>query len=473
MKVFVSKRVNGNKVLKALDVRESGEKRVYSYENTLTPVVGYIRKYEAENGKTKVKGIKGLEKKFDTILNNTTDGVLSGKRDVLSYITFDKDSTMKQRIDGADLYLNISLKLQKNVEMILDIYKKQLKADEIIVSIMESKTGKVISFASSNRFNPSRILQSDIPSLNVKGIEYPFEPGSVIKPITISLVLDKNRVKKTQLFSAYNKKGKANKKGEYPKGKYKIGRHTIGDDHRFKKHLLTIEDIVVFSSNIGTLQLAQKLSGKEILEGMKSYGFAKRSGIELPYERTGIFPSLKQLSAGESRNEDNVYKATVSYGQGMTSTFMQVLKAYTVFNNEGKISTPRLLSHISTNGRSNKYIKEEQKTIISKKTAKTIKNFLVQTVEKGTGRSAKIEGLEIGGKTGTAQIVQRGQYQKKYISSFFGFANDKKTSYTIGVTVFNPNSKGRNWYQYYASKSAVPVFKELVNILLQQNYLKK
>ncbi|WP_228198012.1 peptidoglycan D,D-transpeptidase FtsI family protein [Poseidonibacter antarcticus] len=472
LKVFVSKRVNGNKVLKALDVRESGEKRVYSYENTLTPVVGYIRKYESKNGKTKVKGIKGLEKKFDTILNNTTDGVLSGKRDVLSYITFDKDSTMKQRIDGADLYLNISLKLQKNVEMILDIYKEQLKADEIIVSIMESKTGKVISFASSNRFNPSRILQSDIPSLNVKGIEYPFEPGSVIKPITISLVLDKNRVKKKQLFSAYNKKGKANKKGEYPKGKYKIGRHTIGDDHRFKKHLLTIEDIVVFSSNIGTLQLAQKLSGKEILEGMKSYGFAKRSGIELPYERTGIFPSLKQLSAGESRNEDNVYKATVSYGQGMTSTFMQVLKAYTVFNNEGKISTPRLISHISNNEGNYTQIKKEQKTIISKKTAKTIKDFLVQTVEKGTGRSARIEGLEIGGKTGTAQIAQRGQYQKKYISSFFGFANDKKTSYTIGVTVFNPNSKGRNWYQYYASKSAVPVFKELVNILLQQKYLK-
>lgn len=359
LKVFIPKKINTYKILRSLEVRESGEKRVYSYENTLTPVVGYIRKYEAENGKTKVKGIKGLEKKFDTILNNTKDGVLSGNRDVISYITFDKNSTMQRKTNGANLYLNISLKLQKNVEMILDIYKKKLKADEIIVSIVESKTGKVISLASSNRFNPSRILQSDIPSLNVKGIEYPFEPGSVIKPITISLVLDKNKVKETQLFSAYNKNGRANSKGEYPKGKYKIGRHTIGDDHRFKKHLLTIEDIVVFSSNIGTLQLAQKLSGKEMLEGMNSYGFGKRSGIELPYERTGNFPSLKQLSAGESRNEDNVYKATVSYGQGMTSTFMQVLKAYTVFNNEGKISTPRLISHVSNNDGNYKQIKKE------------------------------------------------------------------------------------------------------------------
>lgn len=473
LEVFISRTVNGQKILRALEVSESGEKRVYSYKDTLTPVLGYIRKYETTNAKTKVRGIKGLEKKFDSLLNNTHNGVLSGKRDVLSYINFNKNSTMKHRIDGANLHLNIPLKLQKNVEMVLDIYKKELKADEIIVSIMESNTGKVISLASSNRFNPSRILQKDIPSLDVKAVEYQFEPGSVIKPISIALVLDKNLVKKSELFSAYNLKGKVNKKGEYPKGKYKIGRHTIGDDHRFKKHYLSLEDIVIFSSNIGTLQLAQRLSGKEMLDGMHEFGFEQKSNIELPYEKKGILPSLRQFSAGEKDGNDNVYKATVSYGQGMTSTFMQVLKAYTVFNNEGKIVRPKLVSYINNSLEGVKQIKDEQKQVVSKKTAEQIKELLVKTVEKGTGRSAKIEGLEIGGKTGTAQIARRGKYQKKYISSFFGFANDKKKSYTIGVTVFNPNSKGKKRYQYYASQSAVPVFKELINILLVQNYLKK
>ena len=473
LKVFVPRRINGNKRLTALDVLESGEKRIYSYEDVLTPTIGYIRKYESQKGTTKVKGIKGLEKKFDNLLNNSEDGMLKGKRDVNSYISFDKKSILKQRVDGSNIYLNIPLRLQKNIEMILDIYKKELKADEIIVSIMESKTGKVLSLASSNRFNPERIFQEDIPSLNVKAVEYPFEPGSIIKPISIALVLDKNRIKENELFSAHNLKGNANSKGLYPKGRYKIGRHYIHDDHRFKKHYLSIDDIVIFSSNIGTLLLAQRLSGKEMLDGMHNFGFTKRTGIELPYERVGILPSLKQFSAGERNNSDNVFKATVSYGQGMTSTFMQVLKAYTVFNNEGYVTTPKLVSHIQND--TTKYLsnKNDIKRVVSKDTAKEIKRLLIKTVDKGTGRSAKIEGLEIGGKTGTAQIARRGKYQKKYISSFFGFVNDAKSSYTIGVTVFNPNSKGKKRYQYYASQSAVPVFKEVTNILLKLGYLSK
>ncbi|XPV83929.1 MAG: hypothetical protein ACNI22_04910 [Halarcobacter sp.] len=111
--VFKARKVDGGRILRGLSIVESGEKRVYSYEDTLTPVVGYIRKYESENGKTKVKGIKGLEKKFNDLLNSSKDGVLSGKRDVLSYISFNKDSTIKQRIDGANLVLNIPLKATK------------------------------------------------------------------------------------------------------------------------------------------------------------------------------------------------------------------------------------------------------------------------------------------------------------------------------------------------------------------------
>jgi len=473
LKVFVPRRINGSKKLTALDIFESGEKRIYSYDDVLTPTVGYIRKYESQKGTTKVKGMKGLEKKFDNLLNDSEDGMLKGKRDVLSYISFDKNSILKQRVDGSNIYLNIPLRLQKNIEMILDVYKKELKADEIIVSIMESKTGKVLSLASSNRFNPERIFQEDIPSLNVKAVEYPFEPGSIIKPISIALVLDKKRIRKNELFSAHNLKGNANSKGLYPKGRYKIGRHYIHDDHRFKKHYLTLDDIVIFSSNIGTLLLAQRLSGKEMLDGMHNFGFTKKTGIELPYERVGILPSLKQFSAGERNNSDNVFKATVSYGQGMTSTFMQVLKAYTVFNNEGYVTTPKLVSHIQND--TTKYLsnKNDIKRVISKDTAKEIKRLLIKTVDKGTGRSARIEGLEIGGKTGTAQIARKGKYQKEYISSFFGFVNDAQNSYTIGVTVFNPNSKGKKRYQYYASKSAVPVFKEVTNILLKLGYLSK
>ena len=470
--VFKSRQVNGNKILRGLTISESGEKRTFSYEDTLTPVVGYISKFESEAGKTKVNGIKGLERNYNKVLNQTKDGVLQGDRDVLSYISFDKNSVIRKRIDGATLNLNIPLKLQKNIEMTLDSYKQKLTADEIIVAVMESRTGKVITMASSNRFNPEQIKKEDIPSLNVNAIEYQFEPGSVIKPLSISLAIDKNLVKKNESFPAYNSGGGRNSAGEYPKGAYKIGRFTIKDDHQFTKNYLSLDDIVMFSSNIGTLQIAQRLTGPEFFEGMKRFGFTRKTGIDLPYEKKGVMPKIWQFSAGDKDKRDNVFKATVSFGQGMTSTFIQLLKAYTVFNNDGNMITPHIVSHLTYDNTKYKPYDDKPEKIVSKQTADLMKKLLVRTVEEGTGRAARIEGLEIGGKTGTAQIARGGKYLKKYISSFIGFVNDDAgNSYTIGVTVMNPNSTGKYWYYYYASWSAVPVFKEIVQNLVKLNYL--
>lgn len=469
--VFRAIKVRGGKILYGLSIIESGEKRVFTYKNTLTPVIGYISKFESKEGTTKVNGIKGLEKSYNEVLNNSKDGILKGERDVLSYISFNKKSIIKSRVDGANLVLNIPLKLQKNIEMVLDLYKEKIGCDEIMVSIMESKTGKILSLATSNRFDPQNIQQHDIPNLNVNAIEYQFEPGSVIKPITISLVMDKGLIKRNELLYAHNE-GKKNSKGEFPKGKYKIGKYYIKDDHQFKKNYLTLDDIVIYSSNIGTLQLAQRLKAHEFSKGFKKFGITNKTNIDLPYEKKGVMPKVYQFRAGESKGKDNIFKATVSYGQGMTATFMQILKAYSVFNNDGKITTPKIVSKIVQDNQSiNLNTKEEQERVISAKTANQMKRLLIKTVNTGTGKKAKYEGLEIGGKTGTANIARGGKYQRKYISSFFGFANDKKSKYTIGVSVRNPPSKGKYWYYYYASESAVPVFKEVVKTLVKLGYL--
>ncbi len=470
--VFVGRQVNGTKILRGLTVSESGEKRLFSYKDTLTPVVGYISKYESNVGKTKVDGIKGLERHYNKVLNQSKNGILEGNRDVLSYISFDKNSVIAKRIDGATLNLNIPLKLQKNNEITLDLFKKKLSADEIIVAIMESKTGKILTMASSNRFDPENIRKEDIGSLNVNAVEYQFEPGSVIKPLSISLAYDKGLIKRNETFSAYNMGGSANGAGEFGKGVYKIGRFNIKDDHQFKKHYLTLDEVVMFSSNIGTLQIAQRLTGPEFYEGMRKFGFTRKTGIDLPYEKKGVMPQLWQFSAGDKDKRDNVFKATVSFGQGMTATFIQLLKAYTVFNNDGQMVTPHIVSHLTYDGNKYQAYDDKPEKIISKDTADTMKKLLIETVNEGTGRAARMDNLEIGGKTGTAQIARGGVYLKKYISSFFGFVNDDKgNSYTIGVTVINPISTGVHWYYYYASWSAVPVFKEMVQNLIKLNYL--
>lgn len=461
--IFVPIIRNGSSILYGLNIFETGEERLYPYKDAMTPVIGFMKKNNSRSGKQRVKGVNGLERKFNHMLNDMQDGELRGEKDILSYILFNKDSKIIKRKDGKDLYLTIPLKLQRNIELMLTRYKEKLGAKEIIVSVMESQTGKILSLASSNRYNPTRLKQEDINNLRVNAIEYNFEPGSVIKPIVISLAYDKKKVTDDELFFAYNK-GKVNSKGEYPRGKYKIGRFTIHDDHEFTKHYLTLKDIFIYSSNIGTLKIGNRLTADEFYNGYISFGLSKKTGIDLPFEQNGQIHKLYQYRAGESDNKDNIFKATDSYGQGITTTFMQIMKAYSVFNNDGVISTPYLVQ---------KNCKNEKKQIIKKETANKIKELLVATIDEGTGTKAKINGLIVGGKTGTAQIARGGSYQKRYISSFFGIANDfNGKKYTIGVTVREPIAFGKYWYYRYASNSAVPVFRETAKILVKLGYLK-
>ena len=150
----------------------------------------------------------------------------------------------------------------------------------------------------------------------------------------------------------------------------------------------------------------------------------------------------------------------------MRATFMQLLNAYNAFNNDGKVYTPRIAAFLSEPGGKKRQLPPQKiRQVISSKTAATMRRILQKVVQKGTGKAAQIEGLEIGGKTGTAHIASGGKYRKRYNSSFFGFANDKKHRYTIGVTVIEPQK------HYFASQTAVPVFRNIVLELISEGYL--
>ncbi len=429
-----------------LDIVESGEYRVYNYKDTLTPVIGYVRKYE-KNRITKIYGVKGLEKRYNDILNPVQDGVIKGSKDAVGSIILNGYSKIITRIDGSNLHLNISLKLQKIVENILDNAKEELQAREIIACVMESKTGKILMLASSNRYNPSFIKKSQYSNLNVTAIERSYEPGSVMKPVIFSLLLEENKVNPYDLVRIYG-------------GKYKIGKKTIRDSHKFE--WLSAEDVIVHSSNVGIAQLAQKLNYVDYYNGLKKFGFSKHSGIDLPYEHTGVIPRVYKLKS-------EIYKAVTAYGYGMRANFIQLLKAYNVFNNNGREVAPRIAEYyIDAYGQKYSLLAKTYKQIIPVDIAKRMQKILIKTVEKGTGEATKIPGLIIGGKTGTAHIAKNGKYTNLYNSSFFGFANDVNHRYTIGVLVREPLKK----YYYYASLTAVPVFKKIVEEMIEEGYLK-
>ena len=434
-----------NKTFKqGLDILESGEYRVFNYIDTLTPIIGFVRKYENKRI-TKIYGVDGLEREYESILKPIRDGKLEGKKDERGKIILDGSSITVRKVDGPNLHLNISLKLQKLVENILDKYKTKLGAKEIVACVMESKTGKILALSSSNRYNPSSIKRSEYQNLNITAIRFTYEPGSVLKPIIFALLLEEKKVNPYAIVKVYG-------------GKYKIGRYTITDDHKYE--WLSAQNVIVHSSNIGISQLAQKLNYIDYYGGLVKFGFSKKSGIDLPSERVGTIPHMYKLKS-------EIYKATTAYGYGLDVNFMQLLKAYNVFNNNGRIVNPTIANYYQdVYGR--KYILADttQTQIIPLHVAKRMKKILIKTVNEGTGKATIIQGLEIGGKTGTAKIVKKGKYTNLYNSSFFGFVNGKKEHYTIGVLVREPSRR-----YYYASSSAVPVFKSIAETLVQEEFL--
>ncbi|MGE4397282.1 MAG: peptidoglycan D,D-transpeptidase FtsI family protein [Sulfurimonas sp.] len=446
LNVFVERKnpITGRTSLHGLSIIESGESREYPYGKLLTPIIGYPHKVE-DDGYTYVKGVKGIEKKFENELQAKQDELSQGPRDVNGYIILNKDSFTKPEIKGLDVKLTIPIALQLRVEKMLDKMKIELEAREIMAVVMDTRSGKVITMASSNRYMPKAIQKSDYPSLNSSMIEYSFEPGSVIKTITFAILLDKGLVNPYDLVNGHN-------------GRYKIGRKIITDEHKFD--WLSAENTIVHSSNIGIAQLAQKLSGVDFNQGLLDFGFSSKSTPDLIYERAGSIPHIMQL-------ENEIYKATCSYGYGMRANLMQLIRAYSVFNNSGRMVTPRVVdSFIDHYNREIAIPEQEQPQVIKTSTAHRVKKILIKTVDEGTGVKAKTEGLEVGGKTGTAHIVEDRRYVNEYNTAFVGFANDEKSRYTIGTIVIRPKKS------QFAAQTAVPVFKNIVDTLVEEGYLK-
>ncbi|OWT30118.1 penicillin-binding protein [Campylobacter coli JL-CDD-LMH] len=431
---------------RGLSIIEHEEDRIYMSKDALTPAIGYTKMVlDPQSGILKNVGVKGLEKYYDDCLSPLQNEKIQGLKDIGGNIILNLNSLQQKKIDGCLLYLNISLKLQKSIEKAIDGRNEDLKANEIIVGVMDSKTGQILALASSRRYDPQN-RGKDLSVLNASAIEYGYEAGSVIKPFIFTTALRLGKLKTDEVINTYG-------------GAYKLGRFTIRDDHKMDK--MTMEEVIRYSSNIGMIQIAKRLSNLEIIAGLKIFKFGEKSGIDLPYEQKGEIPNSKRLR--------DIEKSVLSYGYGLKTTFIQLLAAYNVFNNNGVYITPHLAEKFYQDGRFvslEENIKKE--VILTPQAAQTMQKILIDVIEKGTGKKAITQGIIVGGKTGTARIAERQGYtSNRYNASFFGFANDTKHNYTIGVLVRNPTKP----YSYYAAQSALPMFKDVVDILINEDFL--
>lgn len=388
--------------------------------------------------------LTGIESAFDKKLRGKS-GSLEMERDTQQRPIPGTPLVSNPPIHGEDIVLTIDKEIQHKAQVEL---KKAVEAAEAAggwVIVMDSATGEILALASEPTFNLNKFTETDVSLFRHRIITDVYEPGSTMKIVTAAAALEEGLYVPESVFAL--------------PGTMSVGGYMIGEAHARGTEIFTLSQIVEKSSNIGAITLAQAL-GKERLYGYaREFGFTTTVGIELPGEAQGSIPVPDDWSASTL--------ATVSYGQGIAATALEMIRAVNVIPSGGVLVNPTLIrSGDDSSGTSEAINKRdgERKRVLSRKTATTMGEILQRAVENGTGKRAQIPGFAVGGKTGTANKVKPGVgYEPgKYISSFVGFTPVEKPGITILVSIDEPQGV------YYGGVVAGPVFTSVGEYAIQR-----
>jgi cell division protein FtsI (penicillin-binding protein 3) len=416
-------------------------------------------------------GLEGIEKTCNEALsgdNVVTKVIRDGRGCIIQDEFIDKT-----KICGQNVKLSIDRNVQFIAEQELRRAFEKYKAKKAVCIIQNPKTGKILAMVSLPDFNSSDKIK-DLGILRNSAISDIYEPGSTFKVVAAAAALDLGKVKLTDSFYLEN-------------GKYKIAGHTIKDDHKINSSA-SLSEIMEQSSNIGIIKIAQKLGSEDFYSYIRKFGFCSLTGIDLPGEAKGLLASIKNWSA--------LSLPTISFGQGIGVTGLQTINAFSAIANDGMLMKPSVIENIekanpeatSTESAVAMHIvgtkektdsemiesvfeSKEIRRVVSAETARMVKRLLKNVVDSGTGRSAKISGYTVGGKTGTAQKVDpvlKTYSAKYYTASFCGIVPAMDPEIVILVIIDEP--KGRN---YYAASVASPVFASIAKRTAEYLGIKK
>ncbi|MDB5762686.1 MAG: cell division protein [Herminiimonas sp.] len=416
--VYLKRQVEQETVDKILKLRIAGietrkeYKRFYPEGEVMAHVVGFTNVEDA--------GQDGMELAAQKTLAGKT-GSRRVIKDRLGRIVEDIES-IREPHDGKDLVLSIDSKIQyiafSQLKDAVDKYKA--KAGGIVV--VDVKTGEVLALANLPTYNPNNRSVLTGAQLRNRVLTDTFEPGSTLKPFTVALALDTNRVTPSTTFQT-------------SPGKITIGTATIGDSHAHG--LLTVAQIIQKSSNIGTAKIALQMPAQEMWEMFTTAGFGQQPKFGFPGAVAGRVRPYKSWRPIE--------QATMSYGHGISVSLIQLAHAYTIFARNGD------LIPLSFEKTSEPPVGHR---VITEKTARELRAMLeTVTGPEGTAPKAQVPGYRVGGKTGTAYKIVGGKYVKKYVASFVGFAPASDPRIIIAVMVDEPTTA-----QHFGGDVAAPVF---------------
>ena len=407
-------------------------KRTYYKRDLYDNLIGFIG--YTQNSNSEKVGVFGLEKEYEKYLKEISikrQNIYTKNRKIK--LPFSQES-IKTNLDGKNIHTTID----NDIQFILneEVRKKFISSgsEEAYGVIMDPNTGKVLA-TTYHTIYKNKALRNPI-------FQNQMEPGSIFKPIIVASALDANLITRASKFDI----------GE---GRIKKYNHTIREASRSTRGILSTDEVLTKSSNVGMVMIGDKFTNQEFEEYLKRFGFYDKTGIDFPGE-------LKPYTTPYKR-WDGLKKSTMSFGQGIVVTPIQMITAFSSLINGGILYKPYLVDKITDEEgvviRRN--LPTPVRQTISKELSKDMREILEKTVTEGTVKKGRVEGYRVGGKSGTAQLSTKGGYLKEnYLSSVIGFFPVDKPKYTILVMFLKP--KGETIFEKFGGATAAPVFGDIV-----------
>lgn len=423
--------------LGGIDLQETTE-RFYPNNNIGSHILGFVR-YRDDG----LVGQYGVEGAFNEVLSGTV-GEIRSERDASGVWIPMANREMIPAKDGADIILTIDWPIQFNACRALDEWVKQHGADSGSLVVMEPKTGAILAMCGSPDFNPNIFNEAlNIYVFNNPATFMEYEPGSIMKTITMAAAIDQQKVTPD---STYNDTGQV-----------KFGSYIIRNSDNKAYGQQTMGEVLAKSLNTGAVYAMRQLAASVFDKYFRDFGFGGLTGIELNAESPGDISHLSE------KNE--IYRATASFGQGISVTPLQMVNAYAALANGGKLMKPYLVKEIIySDGRRQETEPELVRQVVSERTAAVLGGMLVSVVQQGHGKRAGVSGYYIAGKTGTAEIPRqdgRGYEAGASIGSFVGFGPVEDPRFAMIVRVDRPRDV------QFAESSAAPLFGQVAKFILQ------
>jgi cell division protein FtsI/penicillin-binding protein 2 len=406
--------------------------RLYPGKDLASHVLGFVD--------TDGQGISGIEKQFEGILQGEA-GELIFEQDPSGQTLWQAEFKHTRAEPGRAVFLTLDKELQYFTQLALAEAAEQYGAVSGSAVVMRPRTGEILAVANVPDFDPNDPGGSDQETQRNRAITDIYEPGSIYKLITLAAALEERAVTPRTRF-------------DVPSTFY-YGGEDFHDSSAHATASMTVSDIIMDSSNVGTIKVGLELGGKKLLRYIKGFGFGRATGVDFPGEATGIVPEYEDWTPPTH--------ATLPIGQGIAVTPLQMASAYSAIANGGRWVEPKLVAGtMQTNGEVRPTSRSAARRVVSERTAAQVTKILTRVVDEGTGTAAQVPGYLVAGKTGTAQKANgAGAYlEGEYVASFAGYAPADRPEITVIVTLDSPNL-------HYGGLTSAPTFRRIAEFALR------